>query len=276
MSFHIDKNGNPRKCTAKKRCPYGSRHYTTDDEAYTAAEKVSEAKAKGSFYIRSTTDMELLGNLANSTDVKILKAVAGNKNTPSDVLRRLVVASDHGVRRTALLNPSIRSKDLRTLLSDRSSMSPRFDLVRTRLAVLESSKQVKADADAVFKSLTEPDGGATWNPLTGEVPTSGFCYSPYPQYSVVFPVPEKREDFDDRISDFLNSPAADLLTKPNHYIGLWNNPADGKIYLDVSVSTMDAESARKECLTHDQIAFFDLQTFDSVTVNSKAKSGQDS
>ena len=37
---------------------------------------------------------------------------------------------------------------------------------------------------------------------------------------------------------------------------------------------MDAKEARKECEDNDQIAYFDLQDFSSVTVNQNATSGQ--
>lgn len=66
----------------------------------------------------------------------------------------------------------------------------------------------------------------------------------------------------------------DLLSKENHYVGTWNDPVTGKIYLDVSVNTMDAKEARKQCEDNDQIAYFDLQDFSSVTVNQNATSGQ--
>ena len=37
---------------------------------------------------------------------------------------------------------------------------------------------------------------------------------------------------------------------------------------------MDAKEARKQCEDNDQIAYFDLQDFTSVTVNQNATSGQ--
>lgn len=66
----------------------------------------------------------------------------------------------------------------------------------------------------------------------------------------------------------------DLMDKPDHYVGLWNDPATGIVYLDISVNTMSAEEAQKDCKGHDQIAFFDLQDYNSVTVNPNATSGQ--
>ena len=47
-----------------------------------------------------------------------------------------------------------------------------------------------------------------------------------------------------------------------------------KAYLDVSKRYDTAEEARIACEQNDQIAYFDLQTFESVDVNREATSGQ--
>jgi hypothetical protein len=46
------------------------------------------------------------------------------------------------------------------------------------------------------------------------------------------------------------------------------------VYLDVSIVTDTAAKAHELALAHDQIAYFDFQTFESVTVDANAKSGQ--
>jgi len=66
----------------------------------------------------------------------------------------------------------------------------------------------------------------------------------------------------------------ELLSKKNHYVGLWNDPETNIIYMDVSVHSMNATTAREQCEQKDQIAYFDLQTGESVTVNQNATSGQ--
>lgn len=133
---------------------------------------------------------------------------------------------------------------------------------------------VNKSLDDVFDNVSEPDGGATFKP-NGDQPVTGFCASPYPEYSKVFNSSDElnKQAIDDYVDD-INKQNPGLMDDENTYIGLWNDPQDGKIYVDVSKHYMNAEDARKTCEEHDQIAFFDLNTFDSVTVNLDAKSGQ--
>jgi hypothetical protein len=58
------------------------------------------------------------------------------------------------------------------------------------------------------------------------------------------------------------------------YIGVWNDSADGKIYVDVSQRYATAEEAGIACENRDQIAFSGLNAFESVDVDGNAKSGQ--
>ena len=122
----------------------------------------------------------------------------------------------------------------------------------------------------ISKISEEPDFGFTVDISNGIIPTNGFCYSPYPQYSVVI---DEDEDVANAIVEFQEN-NSELLNKSNHYIGLWRSPHDKKLYLDVSTVTLDARTAREECLKNDQQAFFDLQTFTSAEVNKEATSGQ--
>lgn len=122
----------------------------------------------------------------------------------------------------------------------------------------------------VLSTVREPDGGGTWNPVTQKMPIVGFCYSPYPEYSECL----KAEDVTLETLDSYATEHADVLGEDHHFVGLWNNPEDGNVYLDVSVNTEDASEAATGCENHDQIAYFDLQTFSSVEVNRYATSGQ--
>lgn len=143
----------------------------------------------------------------------------------------------------------------------------RHDALRTAVADYKSrvygddSKHV--DYVEIFSGIQEADGGATWDPRTKESPISGFCVSPYPERGIVL------EHYDDDVElilvlDKFQSDNDDLFSQPDNYIGLWNNPEDGKVYLDVSKRVSSAEEARSICENNEQIAFFDLQTFNSV------------
>lgn len=117
----------------------------------------------------------------------------------------------------------------------------------------------------------EPDFGMTININNKTIPVNGFCYSPYPEHSVVI---GEDEDVTNALIEFQEN-NFELLSKNNHYIGLWRSPYDKNLYLDVSTVTLDARTAREECLKNDQQAFFDLQTFTSAEVNKEATSGQE-
>lgn len=153
--------------------------------------------------------------------------------------------------------------------------NPQFDALRTDRAEAElkmkGSQTLSETIENVLINTGEADGGSSFNPITRTTPVVGFCYSPYPERSKVYNSIQdlKLSDY----NDYFES-NKDLLSKDNHYIGTWNDPETGKIYLDISINTMNANEAREECLNKDQIAFFDLQDFSSVTVDNNATSGQ--
>lgn len=159
--------------------------------------------------------------------------------------------------------------------SDRNSAS--LDELRTSRAyaqrcINEGNTITVSDNNSVkqaFIALSKPDGGGTFNPYTKTSPITGFCYSPYPQYSKVITEDLTLDEFEQYCSDH-----SELLDKENHYIGMWHDPETGIKYLDISVNTQDATEARVQCAENDQIAYFDLQDFSSVEVNANATSGQ--
>lgn len=151
--------------------------------------------------------------------------------------------------------------------------SAQHDEERSRAAWHKSelSEESRSQVNDFIAGASSPDGGGSWSPRTGLNPDCGFMYSPYEERSIVV------DSIDDvsaaSILDYAEK-NKDILDEEEHYLGIWNDPEDGKIYIDVSVRTMDASVARQGCQDHDQIAFFDLQTFSSVTVNQNAQSGQ--
>lgn len=127
------------------------------------------------------------------------------------------------------------------------------------------------DWSTILTTIKQPDGGFTIGYDTLISPVRGFCVSPYPQRCQVFDTSEDLTP-QDIMTFFENN--NDLLKKKDHYIGGWNDPETGKVYLDVSIVTQNSHRARTICEQSDQIAFFDLQRFESVTVNQNASSGQ--
>lgn len=152
------------------------------------------------------------------------------------------------------------------------------DKLRTEISrvntLLKRANSVKGTVEGNLAGIHTPDGGATFN-LAGIQPTTGFCASPYPQYSKVFN-DSKEVNFNSLASYVAEVKQADptIFSQEETYLGLWNDPEDGKVYLDISKRFHTAEEARKACEDHDQIAFFDLNVFESVDVDRNAKSGQ--
>ena len=165
--------------------------------------------------------------------------------------------------------------ELQTILSDPETDGAKYDNMRTELCQrkIVSSTYRRIDMDTLFRNISVPDGGATYNPYTGKVPTSGFCFSPYPQYSKAFRHLDSPKQLKRALKEFINQ-TGDLLQQEGHYIGFWNEKETGTIFLDVSVVNYNADDARDACFQYDQISFYDLQVNRSVTVNKNATSGQ--
>lgn len=175
--------------------------------------------------------------------------------------------------------PDVEKRLLHDRLSRPGTDGPEYDAQRTRLCHLfegDSSAREQRSTCDMFADIGEPDGGGTWNPRTGESPVIGFCWSPYPERSrVLDEPPDSARTFQDIADRFMEENRDIFDHDGNSFIGLWNDPATGKVYLDVSVVGRDAGVARDACRRHDQIAFYDLQVGASVTVNPNATSGQE-
>lgn len=158
-----------------------------------------------------------------------------------------------------------------------NSSDPRFDKVRNtlfrnkkKLSSGEDQAPSLATPNSVVEDASTPDGGATVSPTQSQYVTSGFAYSPYPERSLAVNAQDLSAD---TVKQYMKD-NNDLLSKEGHNLGVWHDPETHVIYLDISVTTESAILARKQCLKTDQIAFFDMQTFESVDVDRGAKSGQ--
>lgn len=148
--------------------------------------------------------------------------------------------------------------------------APEYDDVRNQL--LHSLSQDNAstiDAQSVAHTVSEPDSGATVDMINKVPITSGFAYSPYPERSQGVHVSKlAKEDIDNYVEKNM-----DILSQEGNFLGVWHDPDDGTVYLDISVVSDDAHQARQGCVDNDQIAFFDMQMMESVVVDQDATSG---
>ncbi len=121
----------------------------------------------------------------------------------------------------------------------------------------------------MFKRVAAPDGGFTYQPVTGMEPKQGYALSIYPERSVAKPFNQLK--FSDLVQYAKHN--KDVFSKPDHYIGAWHDPQTDQVFLDVSVVTPDPQQAEQLARQKDQIAYFDLGQGKSVTVNPNATSG---
>lgn len=171
-----------------------------------------------------------------------------------------------------------------TELINESENEPVQDNLRTRRAAIKKnfessngSNLADNNMGEIFTRVKSPDGGGTITKDGRQSPISGFCYSPYPEISQCYNSAEEfapdQKTLQNNLIKFYSKNKS-YFNDSNSFIGFWNDPETGKVYLDVSKVTDDAANARSECKQHDQIAFFDLQSYESVTVDQNAKSGQ--
>lgn len=243
--FHINSKGVPAVCKAiKGNCPFGGEsgtenHYDTEKEAQLAADALHE-KQHGILpseinFLKKIENLENLEKRYNEIEEKIRKA--SNQQ---------------------------EEEKCRNMLYEAKTKA-------------NGSDKEQIELKDLFNNISSPDGGATVSIRDYKVtsPLAGFCASPYPQYSKVF---ANVEDIDyDVLMDYIeevNEDSGGLFDQDETYLGLWNDPETGEVYLDVSKRYTSAQEARIACENHDQIAYFDLQLFESVDVDRNATSGQ--
>ena len=122
--------------------------------------------------------------------------------------------------------------------------------------------------EAALQRLWET-GGATYNPLTGDVPIKGNVVSIYPQHSVAIDV----KDFKPSDTSKYLKAHEDLLKEPGHYAGYWHDLDTDKICMDISVVVASHDDAINLCIEHDQKGYYNIEENKYYEVNANATSG---
>jgi hypothetical protein len=107
--------------------------------------------------------------------------------------------------------------------------------------------------------LTRPDDGFTIDPHTGLDVTGGYAVSTRPDAGVVLGSATPGDLIEYVVRH------ADALARDGAVFGGWRDPADGRIYLDVSTLVTDRGEALALARQHDQLAVFDFAAGQSVT-----------
>jgi len=115
-----------------------------------------------------------------------------------------------------------------------------------------------------FIASTIENGGATMNPSTGDVPTSGYVVS----------MAGNEQTYklfgNDVVKEILVSGAVDLYVKenvvelshPENYLGSWID--DGMLYLDISRVYESEHDALREAVANGQKAYYDLDNAKTI------------
>lgn len=120
--------------------------------------------------------------------------------------------------------------------------------------------------ETILKNVRQADGGATID-KNGNFASGKYYASIYPEYSLI--VDNAKDVTAKTIQNYIkqvNKLSGGLLNRPNHYLGLWNNPENNKVYFDISQSFDNKEQVKNACLKHEQIAYYDVASGKSVKV----------
>ena len=137
-----------------------------------------------------------------------------------------------------------------------TAYDPRAEWAREDAAALAA---VQPRLVELAERLTRPDDGFTIDPHTGADVTGGYAVSVHPEDGVVLGSVAPGDLIEYMVRH------ADALARPRAVFGGWRDPADGRIYLDVSTLVADRDRALALAREHDQLAVFDFAAGESVT-----------
>jgi hypothetical protein len=102
------------------------------------------------------------------------------------------------------------------------------------------------------------NGGMTYNPMTGEMPTTGYmCAVASNEFILDGALTENA------LISYMHCYARDLQ-QDNAHVGVWYNSENGKTYLDTSYRFDDVDSALQFARDNNQLAIFDLSTYEEI------------
>lgn len=114
-------------------------------------------------------------------------------------------------------------------------------------------KLTNKQTDQVLSTIAR-NGGISYHVPSRSQLVSGYAVSPYPMAErIIQDRALMAADLAAYLADY-----ADLLSKPNHCLGVWID--EETTYLDVSIIVADAGTARRVALDHNQLAYFHLDT----------------
>ena len=121
-------------------------------------------------------------------------------------------------------------------------------------------------AASVAVSLHSEFGGSSYNVVTGQnlAGTNNYAVSPYSDRELIVPGKDVPTD----VFEKFISANEDLLGDPRNILGSWFNEQDGNTYIDVSVVTESYSEAMRIAESANQIAIFNLRTFEEIATGT--------
>lgn len=208
-------------------------------------------------------------NLGNGTTQKQVDTL---KKELNDAVRTSQVAMDKEVKNQSsnylrsLAEVDARNVEIRqNMTPEQRANTPFYDTMDVPESEVFVQKQgssailrpVKEGViDTAYKE-TVKNGGVTIS-IEGNQPSKGLAFAPYKGTEQIV---DKTKFTPDDVGMFVNKNLEALNEKGNH-LGLWEE--DGKIYLDVSQVGDVSPATIKKAMDANQLAAFDLGTFDEV------------
>ena len=116
----------------------------------------------------------------------------------------------------------------------------------------------------IIEDVQFSDGGATVDKY-GKPAQAFYFGSTYPQFEKV--VNNSKLVTIELLQEYINHVnrvGNGLLNRNDMFLGLWNDPEDNKVYIDVSQGFNNVKDVAKACKDNGQIAYFDVQKCKSV------------
>jgi hypothetical protein len=127
------------------------------------------------------------------------------------------------------------------------------------------------------KELSEKliyDGGFTYNPNTKTQPTEGLAVSTYPENEKIIEWSEdltthQVKNLRRQLRAYVKKHKEDFNNNPRAHFGGWYDAENGRIYLDVTTIVNTDSEALKLSKQHNQEAYFNLETFETIRVGAR-------
>lgn len=234
----------------------------------------------GSQMSGAITDILANRKLSNAVKSKLLKDLMGDSPESVKLANDLLKQSDELMKkgfpmlpegRADLPRSEVRNQGVIQMGSEAAKVSASGQTLQpqTQAKIVGTTTPETRSAGMAF-SETISSGGATIDIKSGTIPKNGYAISPYKDLEFVLDADSLDED---AILSYIDD-NSEIFDKPNHQLGLWKNPEDGKVYMDIVVVEKDANSAYKLAQENDQIAFYDLGKGQEINTSDFSRSSE--